>query len=83
MRDIKKEQLAAKVSRKNGSKLEGGVMQEIIREYGAAILTVIAITALVALIIVIIGKGPDSIVGKAFETMISSFFGKVNTKAGL
>lgn len=56
-------------------------MQEIIKEYGAAIITVIAIMSLVALIVFLIGNNNSSIVGKAFDNLINDFFKNVNTNA--
>ena len=52
-------------------------MQEIIKEYGAALITVIAIIALVALIVFLIGNNDSSIVGGAFSKLINNFFGQV------
>ncbi len=56
-------------------------MQEIIKEYGAAIITVIAIMSLVALIVFLIGNNNTSIVGKAFDNLINDFFKNVNSNA--
>lgn len=58
-------------------------MQEVIREYGAAIITVVAIMALVALIVFLVGHDGGSIVGKAFSNLINDFFNGVSTKSGL
>ena len=49
-------------------------MQEVIREYGSAIITVVAIMALVALIVFLVGHDGSSIVGKAFQGLVSDFF---------
>ena len=56
-------------------------MEEIIKEYGAAIITVIAIMSLVALIVFLIGNNNTSIVGKAFDNLINDFFKNVNSNA--
>lgn len=50
-------------------------MQDIIKEYGPALITVVAIIALIGLVSVLIGKGAeDGVVGKAFSGLINNFF---------
>lgn len=49
-------------------------MQDILKEYGPAIITVIAIIALIGLISFLIGHDSSSIVGKAFSNLINNFF---------
>lgn len=49
-------------------------MQDILKEYGPAILTVIAILALIVLVKALIGSDARSIVGGAFTSLINSFF---------
>ncbi len=49
-------------------------MQEIIKEYGPALITVIAVIALATLIVVLIGSTKDSVVGEAFTNLITTFF---------
>lgn len=56
-------------------------MQDILKEYGPAIITVIAIIALIGLVTFLIGSGGDSVVGKAFSGLISDFFTKAQTAA--
>ena len=53
-------------------------MHEVIKEYGPALIAVIAIIALVALIVTLIGTNGDSVVGKAFSTLINTFFENAN-----
>ncbi|MCR5546496.1 MAG: hypothetical protein K6F30_08490 [Lachnospiraceae bacterium] len=53
-------------------------MQEIIKEYGPALLAVIAVISLTALIVALIGKGEGSVVGTQFATLIKGFFTKAN-----
>lgn len=53
-------------------------MHEIVKEYGPALIAVIAIIALVALIVTLIGTNGDSVVGKAFSTLINTFFENAN-----
>lgn len=50
------------------------IMQDIIKEYGPAIITVIAIVALIGLISFLIGTDGSSVVGKAFSDLINNFF---------
>lgn len=54
-------------------------MHEIVKEYGPALIAVIAIISLVALIVVLIGTNGDSVVGKAFSSLITSFFEKASS----
>ena len=49
-------------------------MQDLIREYGGALITVVAILALIAVISVLIGSDEGSVVGQAFSGLISHFF---------
>lgn len=49
-------------------------MQDILKEYGPAIITVIAIVALIGLISFLIGNDGSSVVGKAFSDLITNFF---------
>lgn len=51
-------------------------MQDIIKEYGPAIITVTAIISLVAVISFIVGNSDQSLVGKAFANLITTFFTK-------
>jgi hypothetical protein len=46
-------------------------MQDIIKEYGPAVITVIAIGAMIILVRVLIGTGAESIVGKAFQELLT------------
>jgi len=58
---------------------KGGVlMQDILKEYGPALITVIAIIALVAVVTFLIGSGGDGVVGKEFSSLITTFFEKAN-----
>lgn len=52
-------------------------MQDIIREYGPAIISVVVIGALIVLLTFLIGSDGNSIVGNAFKTMLESFFSSV------
>ena len=53
-------------------------MQDILKEYGPALITVIAIIALVAVVTFLIGSGGDGVVGKEFSSLITTFFEKAN-----
>lgn len=53
-------------------------MQDILKEYGPALITIIAIIALVAVITFVIGTGDEGIVGKEFTKLVTSFFDKAN-----
>ena len=49
-------------------------MQDIIREYGPAVISVVVIGAMIALVTFLIGSDNSSIVGQAFQTLIEKFF---------
>ncbi|MBQ5430388.1 MAG: hypothetical protein IIU28_01900 [Lachnospiraceae bacterium] len=49
-------------------------MQDILKEYGPALITVVAILALIAVITVLIGHDGSSVVGTAFKNLINGFF---------
>lgn len=57
-------------------------MQDILKEYGPAIITVIAVAALVAVLNAIIGTDGSSVVGKAFSELITGFFAAVPPSGG-
>ena len=54
-------------------------MQEIIKEYGPALITVMAIISLVSLILFLIGSDSSSVVGSAFTNLINDFFEKASS----
>ena len=54
-------------------------MQEIIKEYGPALIAVVAIISLIALIMFLIGSDSNSVVGSAFTNLINDFFEKAAT----
>ena len=49
-------------------------MQEILKEDGPALLTVIAIIALAVLVVALIGSSESSVVGKAFADLLQQAF---------
>ena len=58
-------------------------MQDILKEYGPALITVVAIITLIALITFLIGKDGNSVVGSAFSQLIGNFFASANSAAGI
>ncbi|MCR5145257.1 MAG: hypothetical protein K6B67_08200 [Lachnospiraceae bacterium] len=58
-------------------------MQEIIREYGPAIITLVAIGALIGLITILVGKDGTSVVGQAFSKLLNQFFELPTAKGGI
>ncbi len=58
-------------------------MQDLIHEYGGALITVVAILALIAVISVLIGSDEGSVVGQAFSGLISHFFESATGAAGM
>lgn len=49
-------------------------MQDILKEYGPALITVVAVLALIALVTFLIGSDGTSVVGEAFSNLIKGFF---------
>lgn len=58
-------------------------MQDILKEYGPALITVVAILALIAVITALIGTDEGSVVGKAFSDLISNFFASAVEKSNV
>ena len=56
-------------------------MQDILKEYGPALITVIAIIALVAVVTFVIGSQDEGIVGREFSNLVSTF--KKKKKGGM
>lgn len=49
-------------------------MDEIFKQYGSTIITVLAIIAVIGIITLVIGKDENSIVYKAFSELINNFY---------
>ncbi len=49
-------------------------MDEIFKQYGSTIITVLAIVAVIGIITLVIGSDTSSIVYKAFSELISNFY---------
>lgn len=49
-------------------------MDEIFKQYGSTIITVLAIIAVIGIITLVIGKDTNSIVYKAFYDLIKNFY---------
>ena len=58
-------------------------MQDILKEYGPALITVVAILALIAVITALIGTDSGSVVGKAFTDLITNFFSSAVEKSNI
>lgn len=58
-------------------------MQDIIKEYGPALITVVAIIALVTLVTFLIGSDETSVVGQAFSGLINDFFKNASAAGGI
>ncbi|MBO5372427.1 MAG: hypothetical protein J6A75_06885 [Lachnospiraceae bacterium] len=57
-------------------------MEEIFKQYGSTIITVLAIIAVIGIMMLVIGNNDTSIVYKAFSELITGFYEKANTAAG-
>lgn len=58
-------------------------MDEIFKQYGSTIITVLAIIAVIGIITLVIGNDSNSVVYKAFSELITNFYTKANAAAGL
>ena len=58
-------------------------MQEIMKEYGPALITVVAIISLIGIVSVVIGDGTNGVIGPAFTNLINSFFEKATAASGM
>lgn len=58
-------------------------MDEIFKQYGSTIVTVLAIIAMIGIIVLVIGSDTNSIVYKAFKDLIEGFYANANSAAGL
>lgn len=58
-------------------------MDEIFKQYGSTIITVLAIIAVIGIITLVIGNDTNSIVYKAFSDMITNFYTKADAAAGI
>ena len=54
-------------------------MQDIIKEYGPALITVVAIISLVIIIKLMIGTSESSTVGKAFSDLLNAFLNQLSS----
>ncbi|MCR5669231.1 MAG: hypothetical protein K6G05_09290 [Lachnospiraceae bacterium] len=54
-------------------------MQDIIKEYGPALITVVAIISLVIIIKLMIGTDESSIVGSAFQNLLDAFLSQLSS----
>ena len=58
---------------------KGVQMKEIFQEYGGILITVVAILAIIVVITAVIGTDANSVMGKAFKDLITSFFKQAQT----
>lgn len=58
-------------------------MDEIFKQYGSAIVTVLAIIAIVGIIALIIGNGNTSVVYTELSGLVRHFFEKAQASAGV
>ena len=59
------------------------LMQEIIKEYGPALIAIVAIIALIIIVKALVGNGADGIIGKAFKSMINTMESRANHANGV
>ena len=57
-------------------------MQEILKEYGSAIITVVAVISLVTILSTLLKNGDGGIVMGAFTNLLEGFYEQVNSAAG-
>lgn len=58
-------------------------MDEIFKQYGSAIITVLAIIAVIGIIALVIGGDSNSVVYTSFHDLIEGFYTKANAAANL
>lgn len=58
-------------------------MDEIFKQYGSTIITVLAIIAVIGIITLVIGNDSSSVVYQAFADLISNFYDNANAAAGI
>lgn len=58
-------------------------MDEIFKQYGSTIITVLAIIAIIGIITLVIGNDNNSIVYKAFSDLVTNFYSKASGAASL
>ncbi len=58
-------------------------MDEIFKQYGSTIITVLAIIAVIGIITLVIGNDSNSIVYLKFTELITNFYDKANAASGL
>ena len=56
-------------------------MDEIFKQYGSAIITVLSVTAIISILVLVIGNDANSAVYKAFSSLIESFMTKAEDAA--
>ena len=56
-------------------------MDEIFKQYGSTIITVLAIIAVIGIITLVIGNDSNSIVYQKFTELITNFYDRANTTA--
>ncbi len=57
-------------------------MDEIFKQYGSTIITVLAIIAIIGIIVLVIGNDNTSVVYKAFSDLITQFYKNASNTAG-
>ncbi len=55
-------------------------MQDILKEYGPAIISVVAILGLVAILSVVLSTSETGVVRVAFEGLLNNFFSRANAQ---
>lgn len=58
-------------------------MDEIFKQYGSTIITVLAIIAVIGIIALVIGNDNNSIIYQKFTELITNFYDKANASAGM
>jgi len=58
-------------------------MDEIFKQYGSAIITVLSVTAVITILVLVIGNDENSVIYNAFSSLITSFVTKAEAAANL
>jgi len=58
-------------------------MDEIFKQYGSAIITVLSVTAVITILVLVIGSDDKSVIYNAFSSLITGFITKAEAAANI
>lgn len=60
-----------------------GIMKEIFEQYGGVLITVVAVLAMVVLVTALVGSDERSVIGSAFQNIVTTFIQRADNGAAL